>query len=276
MRRPGALPVKEPAFDYESKRWGSAPVFPSPWYLQGLRLRYCLEDLAAVRGSCLDAGCGAGNMAKAIKRARPDLEVTGVDASRGAIAAARAASEGVRFEAGDVQALELPASSFDAVVMFDVLEHLERPEAALAQVARVLKPGGLFHLALPLEDQRWTLHRFLRRRGWSAKLRHSGHIQAFDAGGFAILARSAGLEVRRVRFSAHPLLTLADVAYYAWLDLRGGSPVSLDDEIAAGRGPGAALMRALEGAVAATGWWESRLLGRWPGTCGHFTCVKRA
>ena len=275
QRRQRARPAEEERFDYESKQWGAAPVFARPWYLQGLRLRWALEDLAPVHGRCLDAGCGAGNMAKALKRARPDLDLVGIDVSRRAIAAAQTSAEGVRFEHADVEHAPASLGRFDAVAMFDVLEHLEHPERALAGVARLLKPGGLFHLALPLEDQRWTLHRLLRRRGWRSKVRHSGHVQAFSAGSFAELAAAAGLEVERVRFSSHPLLTLADVGYYIYLDARGGAARSLDDELAEARGAGAKLLRGAKAAIAATGWWESRLLHRLPGACGHFTCFRK-
>lgn len=259
------------AFDYESKVWGSAPVSPKPWHLQGLKLLYCLEDLAPVRGRVLDAGCGGGNMARAIKQARPDLDVKGVDLSRAGVENARRHAGGVDFEVGDVERLRYPDRSFDAVVMFDVLEHLERPQRALSEVARVLKPGGVFHVAQPLEHEPGTLHRLLRRRGWTAKVRHSGHVQAFDTPAFQGMLAAAGLHVRRVRYSAHHLMTLADVAYYAWLDLRGGSGRSLDDR-AADPGAGSGLLRAMRSAVAVAGWYESKLLAGVPGTCGHFGC----
>src|SRR5438270_5541886 len=157
--RQGVPPVRETTFDYESKQWGSAPVSARPWHLQGLRLRYCLEDLASVRGACLDAGCGGGNMVRAIQHARPDLSLTGVDGSVRAIRAASREHSEIRFEVGDVEALPFSPASFDAVVMFDVLEHVERPGLALGEIVRVLKPGGLFHLALPLEVQPGTLLR---------------------------------------------------------------------------------------------------------------------
>jgi SAM-dependent methyltransferase len=272
--RKSSPPAEPDGFDYESKLWGAAAVYPRSWYLQGLRLRWCLEDLAPIHGRVLDAGCGAGNMTKALKRERPDLELVGMDVSRRSIDQALASSEGVRFEVGNVEHPPTALGRFDAVVMFDVLEHLAHPERALDAVARVLKPGGLFHLALPLEDQPWTLHRYLRRRGWQAKVRHSGHVQAFSADSFRALAAAAGFDVARVRYSSHPLLTFADVAYYLYLDARGGASRSLDDQLAEATTPRAAVMRALKAGVAAMGWWESRLLSKLPGACGHFTMTR--
>ena len=75
-------PKPPPSFDYEAKRWGSAPLRPRPWFMNGLKLRYLLADLETVRGKVLDVGCGAGSVAKAVKRERPDLEVVGCDVDR--------------------------------------------------------------------------------------------------------------------------------------------------------------------------------------------------
>src|SRR4029077_6876561 len=89
-------PLAQP-FDYEAKRWGAAALRPRPWFMNGLKLRYLLADLAPGRGSVLDAGCGAGSVAKAVKRERPDLEVIGCDVSRSSLAVAQASPEGVDF-----------------------------------------------------------------------------------------------------------------------------------------------------------------------------------
>src|SRR2546428_2293576 len=125
--------VEPAAFDYERKQWGEAAVTARPWSLPGLKLRYCLDDLRAVRGSCLDVGCGAGAIAKAIRRERPDLSVSGVDVSRSAIAQARGHPEGVDFRISTAMRLPFEDASFDAVTMFDVLEHLDEPETVLKE-----------------------------------------------------------------------------------------------------------------------------------------------
>src|SRR5205807_9342268 len=90
----------QPSFDYEAKRCGAAPLRPKPWYMNGLKLRYLLEDLARVQGRVLDVGCGAGSAAKAVKRERPDLDVLACDVSRSALDAASASAGGVGFPAG--------------------------------------------------------------------------------------------------------------------------------------------------------------------------------
>ena len=94
-----------PAFDYEAKHWGAAPLRPKPWYMNGLKLRYLLEDLRDIRGRVLDVGCGAGQVAKAVKMARPDLTVVGCDMSHSAVAAASARPRDVDFRLATAERL---------------------------------------------------------------------------------------------------------------------------------------------------------------------------
>src|SRR5260370_29246072 len=86
-----------PPFDYEAKRWGSAPLRPRPRYMNGLKLSYLLADLAPIRGKVLDVGGGAGAVAKAVKRERPDLHVLGCDVTSSALAVAEASAQRVDF-----------------------------------------------------------------------------------------------------------------------------------------------------------------------------------
>jgi SAM-dependent methyltransferase len=261
------------SFDYESKRWGASALRPRPWYMNGLKLRYLLEDLAPVHGHVLDVGCGAGSVAKAVKRERPDLEVHACDASRSAIGAASASPAGVDFRVAGAESLPYADDELDFVWMFDVLEHVDDPEAVLREVARVLKRGGGFHIVLPLEGQPRTLYRLVGcGTRWTAKVRHGGHIQIFSSERFRDLAAACGLPVTNTRWSYHGLLQVLDLLYFSWLDVRGPVSGSVEDMAAARRGAGGAIMRAGGRAVATAAWGEARLLRALPGGCGHFTC----
>jgi len=266
-----------PGFDYETKLWGAPQVRLAPTYMQALKLRYCLDDLRALSGRVLDIGCGAGNMPKAIKHYRPDLEVWGADLSRHAIRAALQSPDGARFVAAGGEGLPFPDGFFDAVTMFDVLEHFAEPEAALAAVRRVLRPGGFFHLFLPLEKQPWTIYALLYRLGWQAKVEHCGHLQFYSDQDCRWQLEQAGLEVRGRRWSVHPLYALVDVAYFTALSLRG-KPVSTSVEgyIQSGNGRPTSTQRAvglLKNLLVALGYYESRVLRELPGGGGHYLAV---
>ena len=274
----GPVDAAAPSFDYESKQWGAARLEPRPRHMNGLKLRYLLEELSPVHGGVLDVGCGAGQVAKAVKRARPDLQVFGCDLSRSALAAAAAPSaEGVDFRLATAERLPFADGELDFVWIFDVLEHVDSPEVVLNEVHRVLKTGGGFHIVLPLEGQPRTLYRALGTgTRWTAKVRHGGHIQVFSASRFESMARSCGLPVTRKRWSYHGLLQVLDVAYFSWLDRRGPVSGSVEDMAVARRGVTGAAMRAASATVATAAWYEARALRALPGGCGHFTCVKRS
>lgn len=262
-------------FDYEGKRWGESRLLPRPWHMNGLKLRYLLTDLPQAPARTLDLGCGAGAVAKAVKRERPELEVLACDSSRSALSAAAADPGRVEFRLASAEHLPFANGEFDYVWMFDVLEHVDSPEHVLAELARVLRPGGGFHIVLPLEGQRWTLYRLVGcGTRWKAKVRQCGHIQIFSAQRFEAMAAAQGLQVIRKRWSYHFLLQLLDLLYFTWLDWRGPVSGSVEDLAASSGGAGGALMRSATRAVACLAWGEARLLRALPGGCGHFTCIR--
>jgi 2-polyprenyl-6-hydroxyphenyl methylase/3-demethylubiquinone-9 3-methyltransferase len=106
------------------------------------RVGFYLEQLGDLVGRrVLDAGCGGGLVARELAAA--GAEVVGVDRSLGSLGVARRAA-GPRFQPaqGRLERLPFAAGSFDAVVAADVLEHLPDLPAAVAELARVLAPGG--------------------------------------------------------------------------------------------------------------------------------------
>src|SRR5919109_1417462 len=173
----GSVSESAVSFDYEAKKWGAARLRPRPWFMNGLKLRYLLSDLSSVHGRVLDVGCGAGQVAKAVKGARPDMQVFACDVSRSALEAASASPDGVDFRLATAERLPFPDGEFDFVWIFDVLEHVEDPESVLREVARVLKPDAGFHIVLPLEGQPRTLYRLVGPgTRWTAKGRHGGGL----------------------------------------------------------------------------------------------------
>jgi ubiquinone/menaquinone biosynthesis C-methylase UbiE len=105
----------------------------------------------------LDVGCGLGDAALALAA---DLgrtgEVVGIDASAAMIAAARSRAHSalchVRFAVADALNLDEPESSFDVVRSERTLQWLTDPAAAVAEMARVVRPGGLVSLV----DTDWS------------------------------------------------------------------------------------------------------------------------
>ncbi|MDH7503463.1 MAG: class I SAM-dependent methyltransferase [Verrucomicrobiota bacterium] len=104
-------------------------------------------------GRVLDVGCGVGQVVQTLKQAGCD--VCGVDVSEPSIQRARSA--GLNCSVYDGRHLPYPDAHFDSVGAFNVLEHVEKPEAFLVELVRVAKPGGKVVVSSP---------NFLRAIGW--------------------------------------------------------------------------------------------------------------
>ncbi len=105
-------------------------------------------------GLVLDAGCGTGGTFAALG---DRWRAMGVDVSPAAVGLAR--QRGMELAAvGNVEALPLVDSAFDAVVNCDVVEHLERDVQGMAEMLRVTKPGGLLVLTAPALPFLWSDH----------------------------------------------------------------------------------------------------------------------
>lgn len=174
-------------------------------------------DVAPPRATVLDVACGTGDLAFGVAAMLVDARVTGIDPSERMVAAAerrRDGRAGLVFRVGDMMHLDLPDSSVDVVTAGYGLRNAPDHRKALAELARVLRPGGRL---LTLDFYRPT--RPIWRRiflGWLAAtgsaigwLWHRepvvyGYIARSIEGwesvdGFSDALEDAGLEVETVR-----------------------------------------------------------------------------
>lgn len=112
-----------------------------------------LRTLPLERPKILDFGCGYGWFTGVLAKFG---ETTGIDLSDEAIAAARAQFPDVRFIAGNLYDVALPADSFDLVVSQEVLSHVHDQVGYIEKAAYVLKPGGCL---IVTTDNRFVMER---------------------------------------------------------------------------------------------------------------------
>ena len=132
-----------------------------------------------------EIGCGGGAFLAA---AAEFGEVVGVEASGDFLEVARRRGFTVLPGALPDQ-LPLDPGSCDAVLLFDVLEHIEEDRATLRAVGRVLKPGGLLICTVPAYPWLWSPHDEVL-----------GHRRRYTARGLARVAREAGLHPLRTTY----------------------------------------------------------------------------
>ena len=169
----------------------------------------------------LDLGCGAGRHAfEAFRRGARVValdysaaELKDVKAMFGALldeeATSLPASSWGGCANGDATRLPFPDSTFDHVIAAEVLEHIPADEAAMAELARVLKPGGTIAVTVPAwlaERVCWAL-----TEEYHAPFVPGGHVRIYTEPGLRSKLRAAGLKPNRAHH-AHALHTA-----YWWL-----------------------------------------------------------
>lgn len=143
-------------------RW--APVYDKTFgAVTNVGRRRAVRYINRLHGTVLEVGVGTG---LALPYYKPDLQVTGIDFSTDMLAKARAKvqrlnlAQVVELRQMDARVLEFDDASFDTIAAMHVLSVVPEPEKVMAEIARVLKPGGRVVI---------TNH-FVRERGFLAFL----------------------------------------------------------------------------------------------------------
>jgi SAM-dependent methyltransferase len=92
----------------------------------------------------------------------PEADIINLDLNAGYARAHCNNKKRIRFVCGDATALPFKNSSFDAVTMFDLLEHIPDHEKAGSEALRVLRPGGFILVSSPNENWRFPYYGFLK------------------------------------------------------------------------------------------------------------------
>lgn len=163
------------------------------------------------------------------------MEVVGIDPAMSQVSVASQRGGGPRYLQGSAAALALPAASMDAAVACLVFEHIEDLDTALAEVARVLRPGGtfLFLLNHPLlqtpgsgwiddqvldpPEQYWRIGPYLREAETIEEVEKDVFIRFFHRplSRYLNAAHDAGLVLERMEEPAPPPGFLARAEEYA-------------------------------------------------------------
>ena len=139
------------------------------------RLLDLLPASVAPGGLVLEVGTGTGEVARRLLAASPDITLVVSDLAHGMTAHTAASLGGVLAADADAESLPFRTGRFDQVLSASVFQWVNDLPAALAEVARVLRPGGIFALAMYGDRTLWEL-----REAHCLALRETGRITSYN------------------------------------------------------------------------------------------------
>lgn len=146
-----------------------------------------LENIQGHKGRLLDIGCGLGLFVKSASDR--GWEAEGVDLDKDMIDYGRETLH-VNLHNADLPDVKFPDNHFDAITMFNLLDHIREPKDFLKEVERILKPGGIIYL---------NVH---DAEGWKAKKNGAnwgaycppGHLYYYSHNALKVLLNEVGLK----------------------------------------------------------------------------------
>lgn len=170
----------------------AAPAYERAAHVQRRIGESALGLLPDTASAVLDLGCGTGQFMPALQVRYPQARLHGLDIAEGMLAVARQRTDvQAEWHAGDAEDLPFTAASFDLVFSSLVMQWCEQPARFLAEVARVLRPGGRAVIATLGPDTLWEL-----RAAWRA-VDDRVHVNDFHpAASLAAAVADSGLQVR--------------------------------------------------------------------------------
>jgi 2-polyprenyl-3-methyl-5-hydroxy-6-metoxy-1,4-benzoquinol methylase len=195
---------------------------PARWardFLQSGKAR-AIVKLAGMDGRILDIGAGSGVLIRQIARIKGSREnLWANDFSDKALASLR--REGFQTIVGRVEDLNLD-ERFQAIVLNQVIEHLQNPKAAVERLSELLTPGGHLFLETPSTDGLDA--RLFRKRYWGG-YHIPRHFWLFNEASLRQLLEGAGLHVVEFRYLTSPVFWIQSFHHllldHRWIRLAG-------------------------------------------------------
>jgi ubiquinone/menaquinone biosynthesis C-methylase UbiE len=154
-----------------------------------------LENIPSGSKIILDAGCGEGITLERLVRSLPKSEITGVDISEENVRIC--AGYGLPALRGDIACLQIPDGAVDCCILSEIVEHLDHPLQALAEIRRILKASGRIIIVFP-NDTMFKIARILTFKFREA-FYDPGHLRQWTPSVIRSYLEAAGFTVRNLR-----------------------------------------------------------------------------
>jgi 2-polyprenyl-3-methyl-5-hydroxy-6-metoxy-1,4-benzoquinol methylase len=186
------------AFDFSEEDFGFVHKVRSR--LEAKRLLELCKDLPD-DARILDVGCGDGFHLKLLKKyGKASWRLEGVDIDKRA--AEMAERSGLEVHTGNIEELDLQKNSYDLAIMFQTIEHVEKPENVLSAALEVLKPGG--KLVVVTDNTDSIDFKFFKGSYWGG-YHFPRHWNLFNRKSLAKLAKKTGFEIAKLTTVVSPV-----------------------------------------------------------------------
>ncbi len=165
--------------------------------------------LGSKPASIMEVGCSAGHLLADMRRSLPDAKLTGGDYTLGTLVKLGEKMPDIPLVRFNLADSPLPSDTYDAMVLLNVLEHIEDDVAATGHIARMLKPGGVAIIEVPAGPELFDDYD-----------RQLQHFRRYTLPGLCKVIEGAGLKVERRNY----LGALIYPAFYLAKKLSQSSP----------------------------------------------------
>ncbi len=269
-------------FDYEKSLWGRGMASRDWKSPTSFRLRQALSAISRLQpgAKVLEIGCGAGQFIRAIKKIRPELDCYGSDISKNAIEAAQKENDGVQYSLSEEKKSPYANNFFDAVLIFDVLEHVADPDAMLVEINGLLKTNGIFYCFVPCEGDSLSLWHWIKKlasRGHELTKKYAGHINYFSRRSLFALFKKNNFDLVRVRYSEHLLGQILGITAFIAMDraVKQKKIIQINNETYFAKVKPSLALKFLKDIVNTAVYLESLIFSRAPSPNVHLTVTKK-
>lgn len=208
-----AYEVGESGWSDELTELHESATDPGAHFIDVASRRHAINELKRTLGnrpvSIMEVGCSAGHLLVDMRESLPNAVLTGGDYTLGTLVKLGALMPDIPLVRFNLADSPLPSNTYDAMVLLNVLEHIEDDVAAVKHIARMLKPDGVVVIEVPAGPELFD--------DYDRELKH---FRRYKLQGLCDVIESAGLKVERRNY----LGALIYPAFYLAKKMSQGSP----------------------------------------------------
>lgn len=174
-------------------------IFQKIWH--GLKIRSVKGIIKDYKfNNCLDIGCASGYMLSQIAQVYPHAQYHGIDVYDEAIDFAKKNYPDINFQVAFAERLPFKENTFDLIIFYETIEHVENPFLSLKESKRILKKDG--KLILAMDSGNWLFKSvWMIWENTYGKVWQGAHLNPFHHNSLEKFIKKAGLKIKKKFFT---------------------------------------------------------------------------